>query len=360
MQKKKILFVVEAFGGGIFTYVADLVNELSEHYDFTIAYALRSQTPKDFKSYFKDNINFIEVKHFTRGIQPLDDLQALFEIKKIAKEVNPDIIHLHSSKAGVLGRLAFWFHKVPLFYTPHGYSFLMQEMSVVKRKIYFLIEKVMTFNKCITISCSEGEHSETLRLTKRAKYVNNGIDIEKLDHQLNVVDFKSNSKSFVVFTIGRICYQKNPPLFNDIASQMSDVDFLWIGDGERREELTSNNIKITGWVDRKQVLQYAQNADVFILPSRWEGLPISLLEVMYMQKPCVVSDIIGNHDVIDSGRNGVVCNTADEFVAAIKKLKSDNEFSKKCCEQAYSDVINEYNTKTMAQRYMAIYENGLK
>ena len=50
MQKKKILFVVEAFGGGIFTYVADLVNELSEHYDFTIAYALRSQTPEDFQA----------------------------------------------------------------------------------------------------------------------------------------------------------------------------------------------------------------------------------------------------------------------------------------------------------------------
>jgi len=243
MQKKKILFVVEAFGGGIFTYVADLVNELSEYYDFTIAYALRSQTPEDFKSYYKDNVNFVEVKHFQRAIQPIYDLKALFEIKNIAKEVDPDIIHLHSSKAGVLGRVAFGFKSKPLFYTPHGYSFLMQEMSVVKRKLYFLIEKVMTFNKCITISCSEGEHNETLRLTKRAKYVNNGIDIEKLDKQLNVVSSKSNNKSFIVFTIGRICYQKNPTLFNEIALKMSDVDFLWIGDGERREDLFSDNIK---------------------------------------------------------------------------------------------------------------------
>lgn len=358
MQKKKILFVVEAFGGGVFTYIADLVNALSDQYDFIIAYARRPQTPENFKSYFDANVKLFEVKHFVRDIQIMNDFRAFLEIKEIARKVSPDIIHLHSSKAGVLGRLAFWFHKIPLYYTPHGYSFLMQEMSGAKRKIYFFIEKVMAFSRCATISCSEGEHKETLRLTKKAKYVNNGIDIEKLEQQLDAIDTKKDNSSFLVFTIGRICDQKNPTLFNEIATRMSDVDFLWIGDGERKNELNADNIEITGWVDRKNALQFAKNADVFILPSRWEGLPMSLLEAMYMKKPCIVSDIIGNHDVIHSGKNGIVCNTADEFIKAINKMRNDNDFRERCCGQAYSDVLSKYNTKVMAQRYMSIYENN--
>ena len=76
------------------------------------------------------------------------------------------------------------------------------------------------------------------------------------------------------------------------------VKFVWIGDGELRDQLTSENIEITGWADRSTAIRYAVNADVFLLPSRWEGLPISLLESMYMKKACVVSNVIGNRDVI--------------------------------------------------------------
>ena len=87
---------------------------------------------------------------------------------------------------------------------------------------------------------------------------------------------------FTVYTLGRICYQKNPTMFNAIAELLPDVKFVWIGDGELRKELTSENIEITGWADRATAIKYAVNADVFLLPSRWEGLPISLLESMYI------------------------------------------------------------------------------
>lgn len=109
---------------------------------------------------------------------------------------------------------------------------------------------------------------------------------------------------FTVFTIGRICYQKNPTLFNQIALAMPNVRFLWIGDGDLRNELTASNITITGWKERKEALKYSVSGDVFVLTSLWEGLPISLLEAMYMKKVCVVSDVIGNNNVIHNGKNG--------------------------------------------------------
>ena len=184
---------------------------------------------------------------------------------------------------------------------------------------------------------------------------------------------------FTVFTLGRICYQKNPEMFNQVAEAMPDVKFLWIGDGELRDKLKSKNIEITGWVDRKTALEKSMAADVFVLTSLWEGLPISLLEAMYMKKPCVVSDVIGNRDVIQSGENGFVCDGVDEFVEAVRSIRRDMSSqsfedaagatmvyskaivrgqTKKLVEKAYEDVMKKYNTNVMARFYAKIYEGG--
>lgn len=161
------------------------------------------------------------------------------------------------------------------------------------------------------------------------------------------------SHPFTVYTLGRICYQKNPMLFNAIAEACPMVKFVWIGDGELREELKSKNIEVTGWVDRTTAIKYAVNADVFLLPSRWEGLPISLLESMYMKKLCVVSNVIGNSDVIHNGKNGFVCSDKKDFIEAINDAQGKVE---RLTEQAYQDILDIYNTKAMARQYSEIYK----
>lgn len=353
-EKKKILYIVEAMGGGVFTYIVDLANELANQYDMYIAYAVRKQTPKNYKEYFDDRIHLIEVKNFGRAIDASKDLKAFFEIKKIADEVKPDIIHLHSSKAGALGRFAFNGNKIPMFYTPHGYSFLMEDCKPMKRVIYKVVESVCAKRNCTTISCSVGEHQETLKLTKRATYVNNGINMAELQEIMDKTEKVEHP--FTVFTLGRICYQKNPTLFNEIAEKLPDIRFVWIGDGELRKELKSKNIETTGWADRATAIRHAVNADVFLLPSRWEGLPISLLEAMYMKKTCVVSNVIGNRDVIHNGKNGFVCSGSDAFVKAIQDAQSD---ATSLTEQAYQDILHEYNTINMAGHYSEIYQSKM-
>lgn len=351
MAKKKILYVVEAMGGGVFTYIVDLANELVNEFDMYIAYAVRPQTPSNYKDYFDKRIHLIEVKSFCREIKPAQELKAIKEVKTIAEEVKPDIIHLHSSKAGVIGRIAFSDKDIPLFYTPHGYSFLMQNYKPAKRIMFKAIETVMAKRNCTTISCSLGEHQETLKMTKDATYVNNAINVKDLKKRLEKVEKKEHS--FTVFTLGRICYQKNPRLFNSIAEKMPDTKFLWIGEGGLKEELKSKNIEITGWVERQKALELSMNADVFVLPSLWEGLPISLLEAMYMKKLCVVSDVIGNRDVIHNGENGYVCREVDEFVKAIEERKEEY------VEKAYQDLIENYEVKGQSERYADIYRGRL-
>ena len=179
-KKKKILFIVEAMGGGVFTYIVDLSNELVNEYDIYIAYAVRKQTPENYRDYFDKRIQLIEVKNFNRSINPTKDIKAFIEIKNIAKRIKPDIIHLHSSKAGALGRFAFNGRKTPLFYTPHGFSFLMQDGSALKRKIFWSLEYLSAKRRSRIIACSEGECKEALKLSKNSTYVNNGINLEEL------------------------------------------------------------------------------------------------------------------------------------------------------------------------------------
>lgn len=259
-EKKKILYIVEAMGGGVFTYIVDLANELVNKYDMYIAYAVRKQTPKNYKDYFDKRIHLIEVKNFGRAIDPVKDIAALFEVKKIAAKIKPDVIHLHSSKAGAIGRVAFN-GKIPMFYTPHGYSFLMENYKPMKRRMFKMIESVCAKRNCTTISCSVGEHQESLKLTRRATYVNNGINMAELQEIIDKTEKVEHS--FTVYTLGRICYQKNPTLFNEIAESLPDVKFVWIGDGELRDQLTSENIEITGWADRSTAIRYAVNKDKF-------------------------------------------------------------------------------------------------
>ena len=359
MKRKKILFVVEAMGGGVFTFLVGLCNELVKDYEIYVAYGMRRQTPDDFSKYFDDSVRLIRVRHFERSIDPRHDLGAFLELRRIAKNIKPDIIHLHSSKAGALGRWAFDGRQTPLFYTPHGYSFLMSNYDAVRRCSYKMVERISAVRHCTTISCSEGEHKETLRMTRNARFVNNGINVEEIRKMMDSLG-PCEKGTFNVFTLGRICYQKNPGLFNEIASKMPDIRFIWVGDGELRHLLTSPNIEVTGWLSREEALRYSMSSNVFMLTSLWEGLPMSLLESMYMEKLCIVNDVIGSRDVIRSGVNGFVCKNADEFVSLIRRIRENPEEFDEVTRKAKEDILTKYNTSIMADKYREIYEEALQ
>ena len=350
-NKKKILYVVESLGGGVFTYIVNLSNALSDKYDIYIAYGVRKQTPKDFKNYFHPNIHLIRVKNFTRAISPKKDLKAFFELKRIESRIHPDIIHLNSSKAGVLGRWAFNGKKTPIFYTPHRYSFLMKDYSYIKRVIFKVIEKMSALRPSYTICVSKGEYEQAKAITKNVTYVNTGVDIKELNKLVTLKNINFNKTKPVVYTLGRITYPKNPKLFNELALRFPDLSFVWIGDGELRKELTADNIKISGWKSHDEALMEANKYDIFVLPSIWEGLPLSLLESMYMKKLCIVSDFVGNLGVIQNRYNGFVCDNLAEYAKAIKLYKD----SKKLINNAHQDVIDKFSVYIMAKKYVKAY-----
>lgn len=379
-EKKKILYIVEAMGGGVFTYIVELANELVNKYDMYIAYAVRKQTPKNYKDYFDKRIHLIEVKNFGRAIDPVKDIAALFEVKKIAAKIKPDVIHLHSSKAGAIGRVAFN-GKIPMFYTPHGYSFLMENYKPMKRRMFKLIESVCAKRNCTTISCSVGEHQESLKLTKHATYVNNGINMAELQEIIDKTEKVEHS--FTVYTLGRICYQKNPTLFNEIAESLPDVKFVWIGDGELRDQLTSENIEITGWADRSTAIRYAVNApregnpymqekqsvtvrcmDIEDLEKQAEAIRVEQIKLYesyadgvlrrdaYIEKKKILSEkLVALQDSIRTEKEEQECaDELDEEIRALTKQASEKTYIgglTKECVDAFVSMVYLYDDQTM-------------
>ena len=363
MGRKKILHVVEAFGGGVYTYMLELAKSTCEEYDVVIAYKARPQTPMNFREEFGKNVKFIEVKDFSRNIG-MQDLKALKEIKKIIKQEKPDIVHLHSAKAGIIGRFAINDRNIKMFYTPHGYSFLKLDDSKVKRTMYKLVEHVAAFyNKnCTTIACSEGEYNQAMKIRSNCRYVNNGIDTNKIDkmnfansfYTINTDEYED--RKLKICTVGRIDTQKNPKCFNEIALNFPDDEFIWIGEGNQRNFLTSSNIKITGWLSNEKVIEKMAECDIFLLPSLWEGLPMSLLEAMYLKKLCLVSNISGNNNVIKNGVNGFICNTNQDFSKIINEIKDKKFDLKTISNNAKNSVLTQYNSNVMSEQYKNIYK----
>ena len=346
---KKILHIAEPFATGVLTFVEDLVRQQVEEYEVFIAYGIRPLTPPNVDSLFDKRVHMIKVDEFKGALGTVFNPKAYNRIRQLCKEIHPDIIHLHSTASGFVGRIALDCSRGNVFYTPNGYSFLMQGGTFLKRKLYWILEWMCTMTGAKTIACGKGEFEEARKLSKNSTYVNNGINTDGIKDYIR--DYDPHKKPIKICTSGRILLQKNPALFNQIAEGLPDVEFIWIGEGEQRSQLSSSNIKITGWVSRLEALSILKECDVFLLPSLWEGLPLSLLEAMYLKKICVVSNVIGNKDVIDSGRNGFICNNLDEFIKTLRIIVDGNVNAKDMTEQAHDDVEKEYNLDVMAKEY---------
>ncbi|UOX34939.1 glycosyltransferase [Flavobacterium sediminilitoris] len=355
-----VVHVVEALGGGVYTYFKDLTSHFSKEDDIkTIIFFSKNRKeidPKNLELITNQNVELVEVD-MCRKLNPLQDYKSILKLRKLLKKYNPDIVHLHSSKASVLGRIAALniVSKERVFYTPHGYSFLSKEFSNSKKKVFYFIEKyIQRIFGGITLACGDTEYEIAQKIGKSV-LVRNGIIVDKLSA------FKKPIKNNVltIGIIGRISFQKNPDLFNTIALRFSKYNFIWIGDGELKSQLTATNITITGWsLDQVEVMSRLNSIDVYLQTSLWEGLPIALLEAMALEKPLVATNIIGNKDIVVHNENGYLFNCIEELDIQFKKLEDErtrNEMGAnglKRCKALF-------NTTTNFNQMKSIYLNTI-
>ena len=348
-----ILQITEVSSGGVLPMIANICNGLIDEYHIIVAYGIRPDTPDNIREYFDERIELIPVIVFKREISIIDDVRAMYAINKIIKKYQPKVVHMHSTKAGLVGRIALLFYKGKKFYTPHGYSFLKEDASKIKRLIYKLVELLLSYTNCMTIACGNGELEYAKQLNKNSLCINNGIDIAWIDSVIHKAEI--NKHEFTVYTAGRIGPQKNPKLFNQIAESCPDIQFVWIGDGEEVSCLTSPNITVTGLVDRESLFEMAVNYDCYLSCALWEGLPVALLEAMYLKKECIVSNVIGNKDLIKDGKTGYIAYEKNDYKELIYRVKLKNL---QCGKSAHKKILQEYNMENMCRRYHEIYVLG--
>lgn len=359
MKKLNIVHIVEALGGGVYTYFKDLTKffgdeEIKKNIHTTVIYSSKRKEiiPENITKEFSDQVELIELD-MVRELSPLNDFKSTLKLRRLLKDIGPDVIHLHSSKAGVIGRLAAMqlSSKPMVFYTPHGYSFLRKDISPIKQNIFRAIEKYTQKSLGgITIACGDTE-MEYAKQIGETTLVRNGINVKQIAEHYR----PQNNSKLTIGIVGRITFARNPNLFNEIAQRFPQYDFVWIGDGEFRESIIAKNIRITGWFfNPEQTFAELTKIDVYLQTSLWEGLPIALLEAMALNKPVVATNIIGNKDVIINGKTGFLFDKIEELYEIFPQLEN-KEFRQKMGENAFERVNDYFNVSKNFKQLIDIY-----
>lgn len=350
-----ILHITEPFGGGTASVIIHLTKHLSNHQHIVFHGEQRPDaSTEQVQKRFPAAVKFEAWKYAQREISPWKDILAFIALWQFIKKTPHDIIHLHASKAGFLGRILAWlWGKKNVVYTSHGAAFVRQDISENKRKQYVWLEKIASKLSGVVVCCSDSELKAYQQYNIPVVCIYNGTDIKPAPKQRNIPN-----QELRIVTTGRITMPKNPSLFNAIAETFiadKNIQFIWVGDGELRHEITSPNIEITGWKSSSEVEEILLSADLYISTSLWEGLPLSVLEAMNLAMPLLLSNCMGNRDLVSQEQNGYLFDSAQQAIEKINFLKTNRNMllplglqSRLLCEQ-------NFDIKKICLQYQQLY-----
>ncbi|WMT07484.1 glycosyltransferase family 4 protein [Natrinema thermotolerans] len=277
-----------------------------------------------------------------------------------------DIIHTHTFLPAVSGKLASLISGTPVVLTVHGTAIpsgVGLSNSGIRNKIEREIEKVLLLrlNYNYVISVNQ-EHLDLLSPKhKNIEYIPNGVDIDR---------FQTDGKdSGYVLYLGRLAREKRVgdliSAFCEIANEHEDLELVIVGDGPERENLEqaaretpfAGRIQFKGRVPDKEIPEYYSRASVFVLPSIWEGHPLTLLEAWASKTPVVTTNVEGIREFVKHERNGYLVEpkSPDEIAEGIRFLIENQNLKEQIIEKAYSEVVQEFSWESAAQETIRVY-----
>ena len=342
MAKKTIVLIAQSAGGVAEYLYMFLKNCKDENFENIL---IVSEDYKEQLERFKPYTSNIYIVPMVREIDLKKDLKSIIEVRKILKQIKPDIIYMHSSKAGAIGRIALVFNfKAKKLYNAHGWYFNAQ-ISDKKKKIFALIEKILAIktDRIINISKSEYESALKYKIAPKKKMciIENGIDFTKFknndkNREETRKEYNIKENETVIGVVGRLSEQKDPmtmiKAFELVHKENKNTRLMYVGSGELEEEVKQyardNNILdkiiITGWVTN--VDKYIPAFDIAVLPSKWEGFGLVLIEYMACDKPIIATNVGGIKDIIKDNENGLLISieSGKELVNKILELVKNN------------------------------------
>ena len=320
------------------------------------------------------------VPELVRPISPVCDIKALHKISAIIRRHRPDILHTHSSKTGILGRLAGRWCGVPaIVHTVHGFAFPYSD-SILVRGFYRFLEFVGGLACHALVVLNEDDRAIAIKQLRvppnKVHLISNGVDTTKFAPRSPDERTRLRQQAFglgrptttCIGMVGRLWRQKNPLCLINAAKLLLDqglTDFkvFLVGDGELRAQVLQtveqmglqDHVELLGW--RDDVSALLSGLDICVLPSLWEGLPLAILEAMASGVPVVASQIPGNRELVSDSIDGYLFDTNDPAALAerIRRLIDNPARAQQMGAAGRAKVVAQYDLEVRAARIQELY-----
>jgi len=328
----------------------------------------------DFEARDADNLARYEIADLVRPVAPLKDLRALAGLRRAIRDFKPQVVHTHSSKAGILGRLAAKIEGVPVVvHTVHGFGFTPLQ-SRVKHAVFFRAEKMAApwTNHFVAVSQLNLDRGVELGLWRadQASVIRAGIDLDRFRSAGNGATARRGlgipEGVPLVTQIGNFKPQKAPLDFvrtaARIASKLPDVAFVMVGDGPLRGDAEAlaaelgiaDKIVFSGWWD--DVPGLLAETTVSVLSSHHEGLPCSVVESLAAGVPVVATAVDGTPEVIEAGINGELVEPGDwsSLADAVLGILMDDA-RREAMSRSATENLDDFDRDEMVRQLEALY-----
>lgn len=358
----KILYLItKSEIGGAQTHVADLcVYFKAKGHDVRVMSSGDGWLKKECD---RKGVVFVQNKYFSNKPYPLKLFKAIKEIKKYIEEFKPDIVHCHSSSAGILGRLAIK-GKIRTIYTAHGWGFNVGIKPWIKYPVLILEKICARYTEtyiCVAEFVKKLGLKYRLAPEDKFKVVYNGVKTELKVESLKLKDDRIN----LIF-VGRLAEPKKPEMTIEAISLLpneikNNINFIIIGDGPKKKMLEKLAEKLKVSVNFKtltheQTIAQLNQEDIFVFISAWEGFPYTILEAMACGLPIIASNVGGVNESVNEKNGILVSNEVGQIVTAILSLVNDKELRLKLGKQGSDDIVQKFSLDQMLNKIEFIYK----
>jgi glycosyltransferase involved in cell wall biosynthesis len=348
--------------GGAQIHLLDLLSGFREHLDMVVGVGEDGYLVEKVRNL---GIPCHVVPHLVQPMRPVEDFRAAFELVDLIRRVKPDVVHTHTSKVGVLGRLAARLAGVPSVFTAHTWCFA-EGTSWKWKAAGVPSERLAARWSSSIINVSEANRKLALsyRITKenRLLTIHNGI----IDSPHRAQPDRSGIPTIVV--VGRCAPQKDQALFLRALSELdTPARALIIGDGPTRPalEAAAERLGISDRVEflgqRLDVAELLAGAHIFALPTKWEGFPLSILEAMRAGLPVVASNVGGVAEAVVDGETGFLVPNGDSaaFREDLRRLVESPALRRRMGEIGRAHYEAKFTLDAMLRKTLAVYHKAV-
>jgi glycosyltransferase involved in cell wall biosynthesis len=315
--------------------------------------------------------NYIKIPNLGRKLHFINDLIAFFNLRKAIIKLNPDIVHTHTFKAGLLVRLQrnkieqLLGRKIKFIHTFHGHLFDDPQFKGIKVVVISIIERYLAgkSDKLVTVGVNVKEDLENRRIRSKKKTISIPPAVIPLkliskNTALKKYNIKTSSRVRVLW-MARVTGVKNPMRALRVAVALPEIDFYLAGGGDLLSDVKKaapKNMKVLGWQQASDLLPLV---DLVLSTSENEGMPIALIESQLACIAVIATNVGSVSEVVINNETGIVCNkNDDQLIAAVKKLASNKKLRVKYGSAGHLHAEKVFSIKNFTNSHKKLYLQG--